>query len=201
MRMLKTTGFIVCFATTAIANAENLFDWNKAARAYIVFSANAFVSDAQGNEVLGSLPILENCDDHDTGVADLMIDSDYFNNVAKKAQSGSIVATQIMYRLLNLVCGDAAHTELLDIAIGNLIKTQPSNFLAALSQYPQMNLRALLGNLGEDYVDKPNEAIKELQLRYAALASVKGASTELQKKCLDELSVLTLNKRNHMVNH
>src|SRR5665648_481127 len=79
-----------------------------------------------------------------------------FNSYAAFATS-QISGTQKSFSLAfkALLKSDGASAEELDIRIGKLIKTHPTNFLKALNIYRNKvkRLDALVGNLGPEYVD------------------------------------------------
>jgi len=173
------------------AQAATPPDWNEVVRAYIEFSSDAYPTSQlgveQGKRLLDIMPQAGTCNGQDSAIPNLMIDSDYFRYLSKKAYSGNAEAAEVLFRLSALVCGDAEHSESMDITIGNLIRPQPQLFLSLLDTYGRKNLSGVLGNLGGAYVDKPTESAKELQLRYDALASVKNVAGDLQQRCLKEL--------------
>lgn len=174
------------FANTSVF-ADAPPDWNKISTVYMHFAGNAHPTDEDGRALLNALPSTAACDGSDTAIPDLMIDSMYFQYLSKQAYAGNSYAAEAMFKLSQLVCADAEHSEFMDISIGQLIKPQPALFLALLEKYKRKDLSGLLGNLGDAFVDKPAEEAQELKLRYVALASVKSGPNEIQQDALTEL--------------
>lgn len=94
----------------------------------------------------------------------------------------------------NLLKADGHSAEELDIEIGKLIKTHPTNFLKSLSKVEAKILRidALVGNLGEEFVDQEAKTKIELRERSKSLQNAIGRMNDqrlvkLGKRCIDQL--------------
>lgn len=185
LRYMSAT--LVFLGISGAALADSPPDWNAIAFKYMEFSSNAYPKDADGLELLKLFPNGDTCNGQSSAIPDLMIDSEYFKYLTDKARSGNKYAAEIMFRLRKLVCGDGDHSEQMDISIGTLIKPQAALFLSLIEKYKIRDLPGVLGNLGDAFVDRGPESKTELQLRYAALASVKNAPREWQDNCLAEL--------------
>jgi hypothetical protein len=93
-----------------------------------------------------------------------------------------------MRELLSLKT-DGAVAEDVDVIMGGAIRNHPEAFLVevARTQRAQCDscLESLLGNLGDDFVDRLPEQIEELSKRKTALRTVKVASVQaLRDKCV-----------------
>ena len=101
---------------------------------------------------------------------------------------GDQQSLNLAIRLFTIVGG--AFSEDLDIILGKAIRPYPKQFLTALATASyKPELLGLLGNCGEEFVDRQVARCKELTKRKAAIQRVH--SLELQKvklRCIDELS-------------
>ena len=93
-----------------------------------------------------------------------------------------------MHRLLDLPA-DGAVAEYVSIIMGQAIRSHPNAFLEEVAKnwraLCDACLESLLGNLGDDFVDRFPQQLKELSKRREALRSVKATSTQsLRDKCI-----------------
>jgi len=103
--------------------------------------------------------------------------------------SGDAESVRLAFRLFSIT--DAAYTEELDILLGKLIRINPKLFLRELVANQNLvigNLEGLLGNEGEEYVDRFKAQCLENSLRRKALQSVTDSLlTRKRDECLNEL--------------
>lgn len=93
-----------------------------------------------------------------------------------------------------LLKSDGGSAEDLNIEIGKMIKTHPTNFLKTLKKHEDQikRLDALVGNFGYELVDDFEATKIEAKARIKALEKVAYRSTDpelkrLAKKCIDKL--------------
>lgn len=110
------------------------------------------------------------------------------SDVLKKAEAGNLNALNQAF--ISATETDGGDAEDIDIAIGNGIRRNPKNFLAALkknrSKVPRLD--SALGNLGPEFVDDFKKQRVELEKRLAAIQSVKDATLKaVRAECETEL--------------
>lgn len=94
---------------------------------------------------------------------------------------------------------DGASSEELDIEIGKMIKTHPTNFLKSLLKNKSRitRLDSIVGNLGYEYVDQFEKMKIEIEARIASLEKAKQRSSDqkikdLARQCIEKLKELHL---------
>lgn len=112
------------------------------------------------------------------------------DNFLAKVSSGDL--TSLNEAFVQRAHADGAQAEDLDIAIGKSITKNPKSFLIALKghEVDLISLSMLIRSLGEDYVDLPEKAKHEVELRIKAINSVHDKELqEVAKRCLVELNI------------
>jgi hypothetical protein len=102
--------------------------------------------------------------------------------------SGDAESVRLAFRLFSIT--DSAYTEELDILLGKLIRINPKLFLRELVANQDLigTLEGLLGNEGEEYVDRLKAQCLENRLRQKALQSVTNPSLRRKRDdCVNEL--------------
>jgi hypothetical protein len=102
--------------------------------------------------------------------------------------SGDVESVRLAFRLFSIT--DSAYTEELDILLGKLIRINPNLFLRELVANQDLigTLDGLLGNIGEEYVDRPKAQCLENRLRLKALQSVTDLTLRRKRdECVNEL--------------
>jgi len=106
-------------------------------------------------------------------------------------------ATQLAFRLMTIT--DGASSEALDIMLGKLIRIDPKLFLEELSKsnyikIGQYRFDGLVGNEGEEFVDKEQAQCLEQRLRIESLSKIKDNNLlPLRDICISNLDDM-LNK-------
>lgn len=130
-------------------------------------------TDQNGRAVLGNLP------NFDTPPSPLSIEDEVREKIYgdvhvldDQVKKSKKIAVQITFRLLNMADGDFA--ESLEIILGKLIRANARLFLQELGNFGSKDFcpKGIIGNLGDDFVDQPKEAVTEITLRKAALTKV-----------------------------
>jgi hypothetical protein len=111
-------------------------------------------------------------------------ETDVFN-LQSQVESGSRLA---MRKLLSLEV-DGAVAEDVDVVMGGAIRNHPEAFLGEIARTSKAQcapcLEGLLGNLGDDFVDRFPEQVIELEKRKDALRSVEPAQLRtLRDRCV-----------------
>ena len=98
-----------------------------------------------------------------------------------------------MEQLLKL---DGNEAEELDVILGKMIKSHPTNFLKTVVKYERKikRLDALLANLGEEFVDQEKKSLEEIEKRTTALKKAISRSRDLEFKRMGERCVSELSK-------
>lgn len=97
-------------------------------------------------------------------------------------------AVGLAFRLMTIADGDFGET--LDQMLGRLIRVDPRLFLGELrkNRHLVVRLDALVGNLGEDFIDNEDATKHELMLRIRSLRSVKDSGLQTTRdECITEL--------------
>jgi hypothetical protein len=98
-------------------------------------------------------------------------------------------AVRLAFRLF--AESDGEYSEILDIMLGRLIRIDPMLFLEELKGQEQntKEMGGLLGNVGQEYVDRLGGRIYEVEQRIAALMTVTDPELlEIRAACVDELN-------------
>jgi hypothetical protein len=106
----------------------------------------------------------------------------------RQVLSGDAESVRLAFRLFSIT--DSAYTEELDVLLGKLIRINPKLFLRELvaNQDLIVTLESLLGNEGDEYVDRPKAQCLEKRLRLKALQSVTDPSLRRKRdECVTEL--------------
>jgi hypothetical protein len=127
---------------------------------------------------------------------DLM--QDYLlGKVTDLIKKGNIYATHLGFQFYPLFRGNAEVIEFLNIALGKWIKKDPESFLMLLKLYTERyennpyHLEGILGNYGDEFVDKLDRLLQETQERIEALQKVqKEDLKELRNQCIKSLKEL-----------
>lgn len=97
-------------------------------------------------------------------------------------------AIKVAFRLLSI--SDGAFTEVLCMILGNLIRINPQLFLKELADNPDwmVILGSLVGNFGDEYIDKMRARELEVSDRIKALQSVQDEELlMLREECIKAL--------------
>ena len=99
-------------------------------------------------------------------------------------------------KMEQLLKSDGNEAEELDVILGKMIKSHPTNFLKTVVKYEGKIKRfdALLANLGEDFVDQEKKSLEEIEKRKTALKKAISRSSDLEFKRVGERCVNELNK-------
>lgn len=102
--------------------------------------------------------------------------ADHLEVLSKKVQAGDVEAVRLAFRLMAI--SDGHMSEELDIMLGKLAIPHPRLFLKLLAENRELVVRldALLGNLGEEYVDRFEAQCLALRRRVRALQTVTDTS-------------------------
>ena len=103
-------------------------------------------------------------------------------------------AVKLSYEIMRFMRVNPEYLEYLDIHIGALIIKNPEFFLQTLSEYyidstyhNFINLSSLVGNLGDEYVDKFNLQYKQVKKRIYSMEQVKSTK-------LNNIKMIVLNQ-------
>jgi hypothetical protein len=112
---------------------------------------------------------------------------DHLGTLRQRVLSRDLSASKLAFRLMTIA--DGAFAEDLDILLGQIIRIDPALFLQELKGYGRVGrLDALVGSLGDSYVDRIDAQRLEIKKRIQALSSVKDpAVKELRDECIKEL--------------
>lgn len=99
-------------------------------------------------------------------------------------------------KIEQLLKADGNEAEELDVVLGNVIKSHPTNFLKTVVKYEVKikRLDALLANLGEDFVDQEKMSKEEIEKRITSLRKAISRSSDPNLKRVGERCVSELNK-------
>ena len=137
-----------------------------------------------------SLPSDGHIEYSNSAAESMALDSVYneLGMLERQVISGDTSALRLAFRLFSLADGDFG--EQLDIMVGKLIRINPELFLEELNNCRQLipNLDGLLGNLGEEYVDREEAQELEVTLRVEALRGVtKKSLGSIRNECIANL--------------
>ncbi len=187
-RLLMGTLFIGIFSVGLVSAVEHSVQWKQfsaSLRAYFEYptpknakSAYQYLP-ASGHVRMKGLEI-------EREVLELF----YTNSQILERQviSGDAESVRLAFRLLSIT--DSAYTEELHILLGKIIRINPKLFLRELVANQNLvgTLDGLLGNLGEEYVDRLKAQCLENRLRQKALQSVTDPSLRPKRdECVNEL--------------
>jgi len=107
---------------------------------------------------------------------------------------GNVYAAELCMQLYPLFQGHVDKLEFFDQSLGKFSKRNPKMFLKLMWQYLKeydgraISLRGILGNYGDEYVDKLDLQIEEAKGRLKIFETVpKDWFPEMQKRCVEEL--------------
>lgn len=121
----------------------------------------------------------------------------WYQIVSKRIATGDKDVIRIGFRLLTIA--DGAFQEDLGMDLGKLIVINPKLFLQELKNHRHLivSLDRVVGNFGEEYVDKNELQLKETEKRIKSLEKVSDSGLASTKaECLKELTQI----KNRVVN-
>jgi hypothetical protein len=121
--------------------------------------------------------------------AQTVVDEQQVFAYSSAVQAGNRKAVRAVFALNT----DGASAEAQDVVLGKLIIVRPQLFLEELqrSQFASCKwcLDGLLGNLGDDYVDRPTAQLRQLKKRREAFRTVhENPVVKLRNECIASLT-------------
>ena len=178
--------FLVLAHSVNASQPEAPVDWAALHRAFAAYCG--YPSDKNAIEVMrllpnGSVEYSGAKQEHDT--IDFVYDN--LGMLERQVLSREPNAVRLAFRLKTI--SDGAFAEDLDVLLGRLIRIDPALFLRQLKEYGRVGrLDALVGVLGDPYVDRFDAQRREIKKRITALESVSDpALKELAGQCIKDL--------------
>jgi hypothetical protein len=181
-------GILIIIATVPGISKNPVVDWNDLFNAFKTYLSDP--SDKNAERVINFLPKTGHVKFSGSKREFEVFDFIYQNleTVGRQVYAKKKLSTRLAFRLMSI--SDGAFSEELDIILGRLINIDPLLFLKELKLRENEIVRydALLGNTGEEFVDRPQDECKELRKRIDSLQSVNDKDLiQIRNRCIKEL--------------
>jgi hypothetical protein len=187
---LGLVGSISAKGVSGSGSADQAIDWDK-----VIIAHDAYIDDPSPENArvfLASLP--RDRPDKTVGnerrALETVFSGDTFWIIQNEAVAGERGSVEILFRLLNIA--DGHDSEVVESALGILVRNRPALFLNVLSSYRETYYIRTDGYpvyyVGFGYNDRPGPQRHELEKRIEALRSVKEPRlAEIRDGCIQRL--------------